>query len=50
MKPNATPRTLAECQFVTGYSSAETRRADRPYRWAVLLACIVIGATFAIGV
>jgi len=44
MKPShlTTPRTLAECQFTTGYQSAEVARRDYPLLfWILLWVCAV---------
>jgi len=50
MKPNTTPRTMADAWFSTGHSLIEKPRSDAVYRWVCLLAGIAIGAILAIGV
>ena len=46
MKPShlTTPRTLAECQFTTGYTSADTRsRSYHPLAWlGALWLCAIV--------
>lgn len=47
MKNCTTPRTLAECQFTTGYSTAHQRQ---PWRLSDLLRAVVcVAACVAIG-
>ena len=41
MKNERTPRTLADCQWVTGYSSAR-REANEWARWAGYIGCIFV--------
>lgn len=49
MKNYRTPRTLAECQFVTGYSSADLHRASVwPHRIMYALA-FAVGAAIVWG-
>ena len=45
MKPShlTTPRTLAECQFTTGYQSADTRSRSYPLAWwGALWLCAIV--------
>lgn len=49
MKPNTTPRTLAECHFVSGYPIAQLRREGAAADFAVALICAaVVGALCAL--
>jgi hypothetical protein len=50
VKNCTTPRTLADCEFVTGYADAfvyNTRRVPGWHRWAYAAACLA--AVIAIG-
>jgi hypothetical protein len=49
MKPNATPRTLSECQFTTGYSSASPARTTRADVLLAVAIGIALGAVLVFG-
>ena len=49
MKPNATPRTLADCSFTTGYSSASMSRTSLPDLLLAVAIGIALGALLFFG-